>query len=61
MGCSREKRLSPEDKLEISETSGFSLLGGTLLAFLLRGYLMNTFTHFQEARNATLHCFRAEG
>lgn len=53
MGCSREKRLSPEDKLEINETSGFNLLAGTLLTFLLRGFLMNTFTHFQEARNAT--------
>lgn len=53
MGCSRGKRLSPEDKLEINETSGFNLLAGTLLTFLLRGFLMNTFTHFQEARNAT--------
>lgn len=53
MGCSREKRLSPEDTLEINETSGFSLLAGTLLAFHLRGFLMNTFTHFQEARNTT--------
>lgn len=52
------KRLSPEDKLDINETSGFSLLTGTLLGFLSRGFLMNTFTHFQEARNATQRCFR---
>lgn len=45
-GMFKGKRLSPEDKLEINETSGFNLLTGTLLAFLLRGFLMNTFTHF---------------